>query len=126
MRKHTTLAKKQIPTGDLNCPEEVELAKSVKCMIGNKTAVGDAEEQFKLTQVKFGESGANPDPNPDPDVNHLMILTAQMPTVQQLLSRAQSLHLPPSQRREDPTGMQLKRERKKDKPKKMASLTCAD
>ena len=66
MRKHTTLAKKQIPTGDLNCPEEVELAKSVKCMIGNKTAVGDAEKEFKLMKVEFGENGANPNPELEP------------------------------------------------------------
>ena len=63
MRKHSTLCQKQTPTGDPDYPEEVKLAKQIKCQIGNKAAVGDAKEEFNLKEIKFGESGANPGPS---------------------------------------------------------------
>ena len=34
-------------------------------MIGKTAAVGDAEEEFNLEEVKFDESGANPSPSSD-------------------------------------------------------------
>ena len=63
MRKYATLYRKPIPTGDPNCPEEVKLAKRIKYLIGNKASVGDAEEEFNLEEIEFGESGANPKPD---------------------------------------------------------------
>ena len=33
-------------------------------MIGNKVAVGGAEEEFNLEDLEFGESGTNPNPEP--------------------------------------------------------------
>ena len=63
MRKYATLYRKPIPTGDPNCPEEVKLAKRIKYMIGNKAAIGNAEEEFNLEEIEFGESGANPNPD---------------------------------------------------------------
>ena len=46
MREHSTLHKKQMPTSDPDCPKDVKLAKQTKHMIGNKAAVGDAEEEI--------------------------------------------------------------------------------
>ena len=47
-RKLATLYRKGIPTGDPNCPEEVELAKKIKYTIGDRAAMGDGEEEFNL------------------------------------------------------------------------------
>ena len=57
-RKFSTLAQRQIPTGDPDCPEEVKLARRVKCVTGSKAAVlGDAEDQeSNLEEVEFGEN----------------------------------------------------------------------
>ena len=72
MRKHSTLCWKEIPTDDPDCLEEVKLAKEIKCVIGSKATVGDAEEEFNLEDVESGESGANPSPsngaNPSPSL----------------------------------------------------------
>jgi hypothetical protein len=67
MRKYGNLHRKPIPTGDPDCPEEVKFAKRIKYLIGNKADCGDADEEFDLRKVKHGESGANP--NPDPQAN---------------------------------------------------------
>ena len=32
----------------------MKLAKEIKCLIGNKAAIGDAEEDFDLEDVAFG------------------------------------------------------------------------
>ena len=63
MRKCSTLHCKQISTGDSDCPEEVKLTKQIKCWIGSKAASGDAEEEFNLKEVDFGDSSANPNPD---------------------------------------------------------------
>eukprot|EP00536_Pseudo-nitzschia_multiseries_P018737 jgi/Psemu1/230122/e_gw1.3024.8.1 len=47
-RKYGNLYRKQIPTGDPNCPEEVKLAKRVKWLIKSKEGVGDGEEPYKM------------------------------------------------------------------------------
>ena len=61
-RKYNSLQRKAIPTGDPDCPEEVRLAKQVKHLIGDKACIGDAEEEFDLEDVQFGECGGNPAP----------------------------------------------------------------
>ena len=53
-------------SNDPDCPEEVKLAKRIKCMIGNKAAVCNAKEEFKLTEVGVDESGASPNPELEP------------------------------------------------------------
>ena len=63
-KKYATLYQKIIATGDPNCPEEVNLTKRIKYLIGNKAAIGDTEEEFDLEEVEFGENGANPNPGP--------------------------------------------------------------
>ena len=63
VRKYSTLHRKTIPTGNPACPEEVRLAKHIKYKIGDKACLGDAEEDFVLEEVGFGESGANPNPD---------------------------------------------------------------
>ena len=68
-QKYNLLHQKNIPTGDPNCPEEVKLAKHVKYYIGQKACLGDAEQEFDLEEVDFGENGGNPNPNPDPEPN---------------------------------------------------------
>ena len=45
-RKFATLHRKQIPTGDPNCPPEVRAAKRIKYLIGPKAAIGSGEENF--------------------------------------------------------------------------------
>jgi hypothetical protein len=67
MRKYSSLHRRPIPTGDPNCPEEVRLAKRIKYAIGNKASLGDAEEEFDIEGVVHGESGANPNPEPNQD-----------------------------------------------------------
>ena len=47
-RKFTSLHRRNIPTGDPDCPEEVKLAKRVFYLLGQKAAVGDGEEEFEL------------------------------------------------------------------------------
>jgi hypothetical protein len=69
MRKYTALHRKGIPTGDPNCPEDVRLAKRIKYELGNKAAVGDAEEEFVIREVAHGVSGANPNPQPNQEPN---------------------------------------------------------
>ena len=62
VRKCQTLHQKKIPTGDPECPEDVKLAKTIKYEIGNKACLGDAEEDFDLEEVGFGETSGNPKP----------------------------------------------------------------
>eukprot|EP00535_Pseudo-nitzschia_heimii_P000647 CAMPEP_0197178980 /NCGR_PEP_ID=MMETSP1423-20130617/4081_1 /TAXON_ID=476441 /ORGANISM="Pseudo-nitzschia heimii, Strain UNC1101" /LENGTH=224 /DNA_ID=CAMNT_0042628813 /DNA_START=109 /DNA_END=780 /DNA_ORIENTATION=+ len=62
MRKYSTLQQKKNPTGNPNMPEEVRLTKRFKHLIGDKAFMGDADEEFNLEEVGFGESGANPNP----------------------------------------------------------------
>ena len=63
MRKCSTLCQKQIPTGNPDCLEDVKLAKRIKCVVDNKAAVGNAEEEPNLKDVEFGESDADPTPS---------------------------------------------------------------
>ena len=60
-RKFNTLGRKKIPTGDPNCPEDVKLAKRIRWQIGNRAAVGDAEEEFALEDTSF--TPVKPDPD---------------------------------------------------------------
>ena len=62
MRKCVIVHPKQISKGDPDCPEEVKLAKQIKHLIRNEAALGDTEEALNSVEVKFGESGANPNP----------------------------------------------------------------
>ena len=65
MRKHSILHLKEMPIGDPDCPKEVKLAKQIKCMIGNKAAAGDTQEEFNHEEVESGDSRrANPNPEP--------------------------------------------------------------
>jgi hypothetical protein len=64
VRKYSTLHRKPIPTGNPDCPEEVKLAKRIRFKIGNRASIGDVEENFDFEKVEFGESGANPNPEP--------------------------------------------------------------
>eukprot|EP00536_Pseudo-nitzschia_multiseries_P017163 jgi/Psemu1/49615/gm1.49615_g len=50
-RKYTNLYCKQVPTGNPNCPEEVELARRIKWLVKDKAEVGDGEEEFDLEEV---------------------------------------------------------------------------
>ena len=52
-RKYTSLYRKQIPTGDPNCPEDVKLAKRVMRDIGERASLGQPEETFNLTDGTF-------------------------------------------------------------------------
>ena len=58
-RKFQSLHRKPIPTGDPECPEEVQLAKRLKHRIGQKASIGDGEDEFELEDVQHGPSGAN-------------------------------------------------------------------
>ena len=51
-RKFQSLHRKSIPTGDPECPEEVQLAKRLKCCIGQKASIGDGEDEFDLEELK--------------------------------------------------------------------------
>ena len=59
MWKHAAPCCRQVPTGDPDCSEGVELGKQIKCLIGNKAAFGDGEEKLDLEAVESGKSGAN-------------------------------------------------------------------
>eukprot|EP00536_Pseudo-nitzschia_multiseries_P007992 jgi/Psemu1/19252/gm1.19252_g len=49
-RKYNDLYRKQIPTGDPNCPKEVKLAKRVKYLIKGKQGVGDGQEPYRMEE----------------------------------------------------------------------------
>eukprot|EP00536_Pseudo-nitzschia_multiseries_P013761 jgi/Psemu1/36283/gm1.36283_g len=48
--KYNGLYRKQIPTGDPNCPKEVKLAKRVKYLIKCKEGVGDGQEPYGMEE----------------------------------------------------------------------------
>jgi hypothetical protein len=52
-RKFSLLHRKKTPTGDPRCPEEVKLAKRIKCQISGRADVGDGEEEMDLTTGLF-------------------------------------------------------------------------
>eukprot|EP00536_Pseudo-nitzschia_multiseries_P002441 jgi/Psemu1/5565/gm1.5565_g len=47
-RKYNGLYRKQIPTGDPNCPKHVKLAKRIKYLIKCKEGVGDGQEPYGI------------------------------------------------------------------------------
>eukprot|EP00536_Pseudo-nitzschia_multiseries_P016629 jgi/Psemu1/46974/gm1.46974_g len=49
-RKYNGLYRKQIPTGDPNCPKDVKLAKRVKYLIKCKEGVGDGQEPYGMEE----------------------------------------------------------------------------
>ena len=85
MRRHFTLRRKQVPTGDPGCPRVVKLARRIKHVICNKAAVGFVEEEFNLKDAGFGESGANLTPsdgaNPSPPSTHPEVAATESATL---------------------------------------------
>ena len=71
-------------------------------MIGNKAAVGDAEEKFNLEEVQFGGRGLT-------QTLDLLTLLALQKQIRSL--EAQSPCLPALPRRKENAGMQTKREK---------------
>eukprot|EP00536_Pseudo-nitzschia_multiseries_P015920 jgi/Psemu1/44279/gm1.44279_g len=49
-RKYSDLFRKQIPTGNPNCPKEVNLVTRVKWLIKGKEGVGDGEEPYNMSE----------------------------------------------------------------------------
>mmetsp|Transcript_6154 Transcript_6154/g.17517 ORF Transcript_6154/g.17517 Transcript_6154/m.17517 type:complete len:354 (+) Transcript_6154:1480-2541(+) len=66
-RKYSSCHRKQVPTGDPNCPWEIREAKYIKYLIGLKAEVGDGEDLYDMeanggTGAFVSVSTAPPDP----------------------------------------------------------------
>ena len=67
-RKYTSVYRKKVPTGDPNIPLEVEMAKKVKYLIGDKAMVGGGSEEYDMANNTFVDPSdtnvitANPTP----------------------------------------------------------------
>ena len=66
-RNHSTLCCKA---------EDGKHAKQIKHLVGNKTTLGDVEEELNLEEVEFGESGANPEPSDGSEEDRVTASTA--------------------------------------------------
>ena len=58
-RKHATLHRKQMPTGDPLMPPEVRAAKRVKYLIGSRADIGDGEDEYNLEEGNFNNNNNN-------------------------------------------------------------------
>ena len=67
-RKYTSVYRKKVPTGNPNIPLEVEMAKKVKYLIGDKAMVGGGSEEYDMANNTFVDPSdtnvitANPTP----------------------------------------------------------------